>query len=198
MKSTPTLLLALLAPFVLTWSGTALAVSCANGQAIFNKTNTVQPLACADSLCHKPNLSANNIVRGAKNPETIDNALSDVAEMVNVRKAFAITPADLDDLADWIFYGAAGQPCPAITPPPPPTGGTVDLVEYFHTAFGHYFITYLADEITKLDNGTFVGWARTGKQFKAYTATAAGRSPVCRFFTVAFPPKSSHFYTPGR
>ncbi len=81
-------------------------------------------------------------------------------------------------------------------PPPPPTATTVDLVEYFHAEFGHYFITYLADEIAKLDNGTFKGWARTGRQFKAWTAAATGLSPVCRFFTVAFAPKSSHFYTP--
>ncbi len=79
--------------------------------------------------------------------------------------------------------------------PPPPA--TVDVIEYFHAEFGHYFITYLTDEITKLDNGTFKGWARTGKQFKAWTAqTDADQSPVCRFFTVAFAPKSSHFYTP--
>ena len=79
--------------------------------------------------------------------------------------------------------------------PPPPT--TVDVIEYFHAEFGHYFITYLAGEISKLDDGTFKGWARTGKQFKAWTTQAdAEMVPVCRFFTVAFAPKSSHFYTP--
>ncbi|MEP7328330.1 MAG: choice-of-anchor D domain-containing protein, partial [Betaproteobacteria bacterium] len=81
-------------------------------------------------------------------------------------------------------------------PPPPPVAQTVDVIEYFHAGFGHYFITYLADEITKLDNGTFAGWARTGKQFKAWTQPTADLSPVCRFFTTAFAPKSSHFYTP--
>jgi len=79
----------------------------------------------------------------------------------------------------------------------PPPVATVDLIEYFHADFGHYFVTYLPDEITKLDNGTFKGWARTGKQFKAWTAQTAGdQVPVCRFFTVFFAPKSSHFYTP--
>jgi hypothetical protein len=82
-------------------------------------------------------------------------------------------------------------------PPPPPAATTVDLIEYYHAAFGHYFITYLSGEITKLDNGTFAGWARTGRQFKAWTETASGLSAVCRFFTTAFPPKSSHFYTPN-
>ncbi len=79
--------------------------------------------------------------------------------------------------------------------PPPPA--TVDVIEYYHAEFGHYFITYLSDEIAKLDNGTFKGWARTGRQFKAWTTQAdAEMVPVCRFFTVAFAPKSSHFYTP--
>jgi cytochrome c553 len=78
---------------------------------------------------------------------------------------------------------------------PNPLDATLPVIEYFHAAFGHYFVTANADEITKLDNGTFVGWARTGRSFKAWIAASAGRAPVCRFFTVAFPPKSSHFYT---
>jgi hypothetical protein len=42
----------------------------------------------------------------------------------------------------------------------------------------------------------FTGWARTGYAFNVYTTAAAGLVPVCRFFTVAFPPTSSHFYAP--
>jgi len=72
---------------------------------------------------------------------------------------------------------------------------TAIAVEYYHAAFDHYFVTAIADEITKLDNGTFVGWARTGKQFKVYTAAGTGLSGVCRFFSTSFNPKSSHFYT---
>ncbi|MFO1303105.1 MAG: choice-of-anchor D domain-containing protein [Burkholderiales bacterium] len=72
---------------------------------------------------------------------------------------------------------------------------TAIAVEYYHAAFDHYFVTAIADEITKLDNGTFVGWARTGKQFKVYTATGTSLSGVCRFFSTSFNPKSSHFYT---
>jgi serine protease len=70
------------------------------------------------------------------------------------------------------------------------------IVEYFHAAFGHYFVTAKQDEIAKLDDGSFAGWTRTGYGFKAYATPRAGTVPVCRFFTVAFPPKSSHFYTP--
>ena len=72
---------------------------------------------------------------------------------------------------------------------------TATAVEYYHAAFDHYFVTAIIDEITKLDNGTFVGWARTGKQFKVYVGAGTGLSGVCRFFSTAFDPKSSHFYT---
>ena len=76
------------------------------------------------------------------------------------------------------------------------TPGTINLIEYHHAAWDHYFITGITDEITKLDNGTFVGWARTGYQFKGFPTGAANSSPVCRFFSTAFDPRSSHFYTP--
>jgi serine protease len=72
---------------------------------------------------------------------------------------------------------------------------TAAVIEYYHAAFGHYFITASAIEIARLDDGTFVGWARTGRAFKVYATPRDGTVPVCRFFTVAFPPKSSHFYT---
>jgi hypothetical protein len=84
------------------------------------------------------------------------------------------------------YQGSSTAPAPATT---------VTLVEYYHAAFDHYFVTHLADEIAKLDNGTFAGWARTGRTLKAWSAPAAGTTPVCRFFSEAFAPKSSHFYT---
>ena len=71
----------------------------------------------------------------------------------------------------------------------------MQLVEYFHTGFGHYFVTHLTDEIVKLDNGTFAGWSRTGRSINAWTSATAGSAPVCRFFSEKFAPKSSHFYT---
>ena len=39
-----------------------------------------------------------------------------------------------------------------------------------------------AEEIAKLDNGTFKGWARTGQIFKAYATPQAGASAVCRIY----------------
>ena len=80
---------------------------------------------------------------------------------------------------------------------PPPTGGVVNAIEYYHSDFDHYFMTHIADEIAKLDNGTFKGWARTGKSFKVHADAAGGLNAVCRFFSTAFGAKSSHFYTPN-
>ena len=77
-------------------------------------------------------------------------------------------------------------------------GGTkLVAVEYYHAAFDHYFVTAIPDEITKLDNGTFVGWARTGLSFNVYATAGAptNASTVYRFFSTSFTPKSSHFYT---
>ena len=73
---------------------------------------------------------------------------------------------------------------------------TVDLVEYFHAAFGHYFLASVLAEIVKLDDGTFAGWDRTGESFAVYPTGAAGVDDVCRFFSSTFAPRSSHFYTP--
>jgi hypothetical protein len=74
--------------------------------------------------------------------------------------------------------------------------GPIDMIEYHHAAWDHYFVTGDADEIAKLDSGAFWGWARTGLQFKAYALDAADGNSVCRFFSTSFAPKSSHFYTP--
>jgi len=79
---------------------------------------------------------------------------------------------------------------------PPPGGATVTIKEYFHAAFGHYFITANTDEMSKIESGVFVGWAATGRLFKAYQSGGTGTAAVCRFFTTAFAPKSSHFYAP--
>jgi len=71
---------------------------------------------------------------------------------------------------------------------------TQTAIEYHHAAFDHYFATSIADEIAKLDNGTFAGWARTGKQFNVYANGSPGTVPTCRFFSTSFGLKSSHFY----
>ncbi len=65
-------------------------------------------------------------------------------------------------------------------------------IEFYHAGFDHYFVTSIPDEVTKLDNGTFAGWVRTGKSFNV---GAPGTQDVCRFFSTSFGAKSSHFYT---
>ncbi|CAG1005884.1 hypothetical protein BURK1_03248 [Burkholderiales bacterium] len=72
----------------------------------------------------------------------------------------------------------------------------VEVVEYYHAAFGHYFMTADPGEIAGLDAGAYnFAFTRTGRTFFAWSGPAAGTVPVCRFFTVTFAPKSSHFYT---
>lgn len=78
----------------------------------------------------------------------------------------------------------------------PKNGVKATAVEYYHAAFDHYFVTHIADEVAKLDNGTFAGWTRTGESFSVYANAPAGSADVCRFFSTSFTPKSSHFYTP--
>ncbi len=68
-------------------------------------------------------------------------------------------------------------------------------VEYFHSEFGHYFMTSNAAEIEKLDHGVFTGWKRTGQSFKVFPVREPSTFPVIRFFSSSFAPKSSHFYT---
>jgi hypothetical protein len=69
-------------------------------------------------------------------------------------------------------------------------------VEYRYPEWNHYFVTASADEIAKLDAGVFAGWVRTGESFRVLPLDTAGTADVCRFFSVSFAPKSSHFYTP--
>jgi Matrixin len=79
---------------------------------------------------------------------------------------------------------------PAAPPPLP----TVDVIEYYHAALDHYFMSSLAADILALDGGQSSGWQRTGRQFKAFPDASPGANPVCRFY---LPPPfgDSHFYS---
>jgi hypothetical protein len=68
-------------------------------------------------------------------------------------------------------------------------------IEYVHAGFGHYAVITDPAEIQALDTGVFAGWARTGHWFNVYATEVPGSQPVDRFFSTAFAPKSSHFYT---
>lgn len=75
--------------------------------------------------------------------------------------------------------------------------GDTAVVEYFSSAFGHYFITSMVDEQSKLDAGS--DWKRTGRSFRAWSSQAEDLSAMCRFFSQAtFAPKSTHFLSPFR
>jgi hypothetical protein len=70
-------------------------------------------------------------------------------------------------------------------------------VEFFHGAYGHYFVTTSAAEIAGLDDGAPSGWTRTGETLRVLAPGAAGAANVCRFWSGStYAPKSSHFYTP--
>jgi len=157
------------------------AANPANGLALYNQI-------C--SQCHNDggNPGPGPIRIGANNPVAISQALQAIDEMAPFEAL--LKPSDIEDLAAYLGVRFGIPP-----PPPPAAPPTADAIEFYHAAFDHYFITAIADEITKLDNGTFVGWVRTGRQFKVYTATGTALAVVCRFFSTAFDPKSSHFYT---
>ena len=64
----------------------------------------------------------------------------------------------------------------------PSTGTAVDAIEFYNQSLDHYFVTYVAGEIAKLDNGTFVGWTRTGQSFKVFAAVQGGTNALCRIY----------------
>ena len=79
-----------------------------------------------------------------------------------------------------------------------PQPSVVTVVEYYHAALDHYFITANAKEIADLDSGVHKGWARTGKSFKAYAVGSTGntgRRPVCRAYGNPAAGLDSHFYS---
>lgn len=68
----------------------------------------------------------------------------------------------------------------------------VEVIEFYHAALDHYFVSSSAPDIDALDSGRLPGWVRTGQIFRAYARPAPGASPVCRFY---IPPQhgDSHF-----
>lgn len=101
-----------------------------------------------------------------------------------------VTPSAADVDANLPIRGVWGFGATAASQP-------VRIVEFYHAAFDHYFITWMPDEIAKLDDGTAIkGWARTGRTFPTYKAAQAGTSPVCRYY---IPPDlgDSHFFGRG-
>jgi hypothetical protein len=101
-----------------------------------------------------------------------------------------VTPSAADIDANLAIRGVWGFGATAASQP-------VRIVEYYHAALDHYFITWMPDEIAKLDDGTVIkGWTRTGRVMATYKAAQAGASPVCRYY---IPPAlgDSHFFGRG-
>ena len=172
--------------------GFLIAAADVHAQNVARGQQLYQQLGCGTSSCHgdTPAQNLRNLLAGAGSAGTIEYAATVRSEMNELLTYFA---ADANIVGDLAAYLATITPEPPPPPPPPPASV---VVEYFHAGFGHYFVTNLAAEIAALDAGTFAGWSRTGKSFSAYTAGNGVVMPVCRFFNVAFAPKSSHFYTP--
>lgn len=154
----------------------ALAQSSAAGKALY-KTYC--------QVCHTvdPSTSVapfNGIMNAANNPSAIvAAAAADPSQM-----GWITTELDSLDLADIAAYLGTFKS----------TAATVAVVEFYNVARDHYFMSASAAEIADLDGGVHAGWVRTGLSFKAYAASAAGASPVCRFY---LPPAygDSHFYS---
>jgi hypothetical protein len=74
---------------------------------------------------------------------------------------------------------------------------TIDAIEYYNASLDHYFVTALADEITKLDGGVVAGWQRTGQHFAVFdpATPVAGAAAVCRFYGLPSAGLDSHFYS---
>jgi hypothetical protein len=84
----------------------------------------------------------------------------------------------------------------AVSAPPP---AIATAVEYYYAAWNLYFETAFPPEIAALDGGAFGGvWQRTGQTFSVWSDPSGSplATSTCRFFSTAFAPKSSHFYTP--
>ena len=130
-------------------------------------------------------------------------------EVMNGRTAYVGSRYDVSEL-DVRILCDIGVPCTlaaamanagpptqsgqAQSTPPPTPAATSRVIEYYNAALGHYFVTSIADEIAKLDQGVIPGWSRTGESFSAFPI-GSGNVPVCRFFSASFAPRSSHFYS---
>ncbi|MDQ6618624.1 MAG: c-type cytochrome [Pseudomonadota bacterium] len=125
-----------------------------------------------------------NVLAGANNPTAIQIQMQRPGSAMGYLQD-VLTSDDIANVA--AYLGTIGGAAPA----------KIAIVEYYHAGFDHYFMTGIAAEISNLDSGKTPGWVRTGKQFVAYASAGTGTFPVCRFFSTAFAPKSSHFYTPS-
>ena len=98
--------------------------------------------------------------------------------------------------AGMLDAGAAVASTPPATLNPPP--GAVPVIEYYHAALDHYFVTAAPAEIAALDAAVDGPFVRTGYFFYAYPGAAAAPTnaqPVCRFYADATVLIDSHYFS---
>lgn len=84
---------------------------------------------------------------------------------------------------------------------PPPPGPIARVARYFNVDTGFYFMTSSDPEQIAIESGTFAGWQPVNvdpmepNNFGFFRDAGAGRANVCRFFSEAFAPKGSHFFS---
>ncbi len=118
-----------------------------------------------------------SVVAGAVPPGLVLNATTGViAGTVSAPGTYSFTLRVTDS------RGATSSATKSITVVGSAMPTSVSVVEFYNVSLDHYFITYVTDEIAKLDNGTFKGWARTGLSFNAFATTQSGTSAVCRIY----------------
>lgn len=102
-----------------------------------------------------------------------------------------------------VYDGSANMPDPerhrAQTAFSVSSAGYATVVEFYHAALDHYFITSAPDEIAKLDQGIIRGWTRTGESFRAIVPAVAASTatPVCRMYGLPEFGIDSHFFSAG-
>jgi predicted dienelactone hydrolase len=77
--------------------------------------------------------------------------------------------------------------------------GDVNVLEFYNTTLGHYFMAAGAGEIAGIQAGAAgPGWELTGESFKAWLTMPAPQFaavPVCRFYGAPAGGPNSHFFT---
>ena len=159
-----------------------------------------------------PGIPPGEVVIGFSSPEGGDTSLSPyMTRLLNITATHLLdgtlspipldlaTPSHLGGVEgmNGYFYRVVVSGSLVLMPFPPPVA-LIEVVEFFHAAQDHYFISADPAEINGLDTGYFPGWTRTGGSFKAYVAgSSAGPSihPVCRFYRPPIGGKSTHFYS---
>ena len=149
-------------------------------------------------LRYDPATGTTGVVRsGLATPTGIDYAPNGDLLIASTDRVVRLDPATGADRGTLVTVGSGGLDGSVFLAVVPIAGSVpaqVSVVEFHHAGLDHYFISSLAADIQAIDSGALRGWVRTGRAFNAWSGTAAGTNPVCRFY---LPPANgdSHFYS---